>query len=103
MTINSNFSTSNHPELSYQRNELDEIDQNEKNPTLFRVNIDITKSQKSIPDEKDLFIELLEKTLKQSITLFGDVNQLNKTINDYGKIIIIFIFQLIVLFFFIIK
>lgn len=85
LTINSNFSRINHPEISYQRNELDEIDQNEKNPTLFRIIIDIIHSQKSLSNEKDGFTELLEKTFKQPFTLFGNEDELHKTITGYGK------------------
>jgi hypothetical protein len=92
--INSNFSTLNHPNLSYLRNELDGIDQNEKNPTLFRITIQIINSQNSFLNKKDLFTEQLEKTLKQPLTLFKDEIQFHKTVNDYGKIIFLFFFQL---------
>ncbi len=94
MTINSNFSTLNHPNLSYLRNELDGIDQNEKNPTLFRITIQIINSQNSFLNKKDLFTEQLEKTLKQPLTLFRDEIQFHKTVNDYGKTIFLFFFRL---------
>jgi len=98
LTINSNFSTLNYPNLSYLRNELDGIDQNEKNPTLFRITIQIINSQNSFLNKKDLFTEQLEKTLKQPLTLFNDEIQFHKTINDYGKNNISFLFPIIFVF-----
>ncbi len=65
MTINSNFSRINHhPDLSYLRNELDGIDQNEKYPTLFCVTIQIINPSNEIFDKQDLFTEQLNKILK---------------------------------------
>ena len=84
MTINSNFSTINHPNLSYTRNELDHIDQNEKNPTVFRMTIEIIHpSNTEDLQNEDFLTEQLNKTLKQPLTLFGDEQQqLPPTISD---------------------
>jgi len=95
LTINSNFSTLNHSNLSYLRNELDGIDQNEKNPTLFCITIQIINSQNTSLNKKDLFTEQLEKTLKQPLTLFGDENQFHKTVNNYGKTIFLCFFPIV--------
>ncbi len=85
MTINSNFSSTNHPDLSYLRNELDEIDQNDKHPTLFRVTIQIINPSEEIIYKQDSFTEQLINTLKQPLILFGDENEFQKAINDNGN------------------
>ena len=82
MTINSNFSTKTHSDLSYLRNELDAIDLNEKNPTLFRLTIQIINLSRDTLEKQDSFSEQLNQTLKQPLTLFGDEYQLQKAIND---------------------
>jgi hypothetical protein len=86
LTINSNFITTNHPELSYPRNELDGIDQNEKSPTLFRLSIEVTNSEKPVLNKQDSFTRQLDETLKQSFVLFQNENDFKQKINDYGKI-----------------
>ncbi|CAF1019294.1 unnamed protein product [Rotaria sordida] len=84
-TINSNFSTLKHPELSYSRNELDGIDHNEKSVKYFRVTVDITNSQQTITNEQDSFSKQLDNTLKQPLALFKDENELKQKINDFEK------------------
>ncbi|CAF0882882.1 unnamed protein product [Rotaria sp. Silwood1] len=84
-TINSNFSTAKHPQLSYSRNELDGIDQNEKSATNFRVIIDIANSQQTMINEQDSFSKQLNNTLKQPLALFKSENELKQKINDFKK------------------
>ncbi|CAF1286650.1 unnamed protein product [Adineta steineri] len=87
LTVNSNFSTLNHPELSYSRNELDEIDHNEKNPTLFRITLDIINQQQSSINRQDSFTKELDKTFKQPLALFRDEDELKQKTNDFSEII----------------
>ena len=82
MTINSNFSTVNHPNLFYSRNELDQIDLNDKNPTQFRLTIEFIHSAKENFEHEDFFTEQLNKTFKQPFVLFQDEQQLQKAIDD---------------------
>ncbi|CAF0872270.1 unnamed protein product [Adineta steineri] len=87
LTVNSNFSTLNHPELSYSRNELDEIDHNEKNPTVFRITLDIINQQQSSINRQDSFTKELDKTFKQPLALFRDEVELKQKTNDFSEII----------------
>lgn len=71
-----------HPNLSYSRNELDEIDLNEKNPTQFRLTIELIHSTKENFEHEDFFTEQLNQTSKQPLTLFQNEQQLQKAIDD---------------------
>ncbi|CAF2538541.1 unnamed protein product [Rotaria sp. Silwood2] len=82
-TINSNFSTLKHPELSYPRNELDEIDQNDKSTKFFRVTLDIANSQQAMIKEQDSFSKQLNNTIKKPLALFKDENELKQKINHF--------------------
>jgi hypothetical protein len=75
----------NHPDLSYLRNELDGIDQNDKHPTLFCLKIQIINSSEEIFYKQDSFTDKLISTLKQPFILFGDEYELRKAINDNGN------------------
>ncbi|UJR35000.1 hypothetical protein I4U23_027776 [Adineta vaga] len=85
LRINSNFSTSSHPELSYLRNELDGIDSNEKNPIQFRVSLHITNQPTSSLNQEDPFLQQLSSTLKQPLALFQDENELKQKKEDVEK------------------
>ncbi|CAF3340006.1 unnamed protein product [Rotaria socialis] len=84
-TINSNFSTLKHPQLSYLSNELDGVDQNEKSPSVFRVTVNVMNSQQSMMKEQDTFSKQLNHTLKQPLTLFKDDGEFKQKVTDFAR------------------
>ncbi len=64
---------------------MDEIDQNEKSPTVFGFAIDITNPQKDSINKQDSSTQQLDYTSKQSFLLFQNENDFKQKINDYGK------------------
>ncbi|CAF1389138.1 unnamed protein product [Adineta ricciae] len=85
LTINSNFSTFNDPELSYLRSELDGVDRNEKNPINYRVSLHITNHQKLADNQQDPFLKELESTLEHPLALFRDENEMKQKMTDIEK------------------
>ncbi|CAF0853451.1 unnamed protein product [Adineta steineri] len=85
LTINSNFCSLNHSELSYSRYELDGIEHTEKYPPSFRVTLDTTPSKKPASNEQDILSKLLDTTLKKPQCLFKDEIEFRQTIEEYEK------------------
>ncbi|CAF0801102.1 unnamed protein product [Didymodactylos carnosus] len=86
LSLNSNFCSSNHAELSYSRYELDGCDATEKYPPSFRVSLDTlgVKKQQQTEQQDQQLQEYLGTTYKKPNCLFQDRNEYQQTIDDYG-------------------
>lgn len=84
-TINSNFITSNCPQLLFSSNELDGIDHTEKFARVFRVTVDIVNPSEPIMGESDLFSKHLDNTLNKPLALYKNHNEFQQKINDFRK------------------
>ncbi|CAF3580279.1 unnamed protein product [Rotaria sp. Silwood1] len=85
LTINSNFCTLNHSELSYSRYELDGIDQTEKYPPSFRLTLDTISSKKISTTDQENILKQLDNTLKKPQCLFKDEVEFQHTMDEYEK------------------
>ncbi|CAF1107828.1 unnamed protein product [Adineta ricciae] len=85
LTINSNFCSLNHSELSYSRYELDGIEHTEKYPPSFRVTLDTTVSKRTASNDQDVISKQLDGTLKKPQCLFKDDIEFRHTIEEYEK------------------
>ncbi|CAF2790523.1 unnamed protein product [Rotaria sp. Silwood2] len=84
LTINSNFCTLNHSELSYSRYELDGIDQTEKYPPSFRLTLDTISSKKTSLNDQESILKQLDNTFKKPQCLFKDETEFRHTLDEYG-------------------
>ncbi|CAF3719474.1 unnamed protein product [Rotaria magnacalcarata] len=85
LTINSNFCTVTHSELSYSRYELDGIDQTEKYPPSFRLTLDTICSKKTSSVDQEMISKQLDNTFKKPQCLFKDEMEFRHTIDEYEK------------------
>lgn len=84
LTINSNFCSTDHAELSYSRYELDGTDHTEKYPPSFRLTLDTVSSKKSSPDDQQMISRQLDNTMKKPQCLFKDEMEFRQTLDEYG-------------------
>ena len=85
LTINANFASTQHSEVSYSRYELDGVEQTEKYPPSFRVTLETSLSKSGSSNERDFLHKQLDQSLKRPQCLFKDETELRQTIEEYGK------------------